>query len=79
MMDIANAAFAGIPKQRRQHNGLCPQCGKPVTVGVIHRVETLADRPEGENPAPLSIISKPDPAAGRCWLKYMAWALIPSG
>ena len=30
------------------HDGICPVCGKPVTVGVMHRVETLADRPVGE-------------------------------
>ena len=29
------------------HGGICPVCGKPVTVGVYHRVEELADRPEG--------------------------------
>ncbi|MCO6451425.1 MAG: UvrD-helicase domain-containing protein [Caldilineales bacterium] len=29
------------------HDGLCSVCGKPVTVGVYHRVEELADRPEG--------------------------------
>lgn len=41
------------PSQTRESNGLCPQCGKPVTVGVLHRVEALATRPEGEL-APLS-------------------------
>ncbi|HEY63354.1 MAG TPA: UvrD-helicase domain-containing protein [Caldilineae bacterium] len=35
------------PKTTLAHGGLCPVCGKPVTVGVMHRVETLADRPEG--------------------------------
>ncbi len=39
------------PKITLEHNGLCPVCGKPVTVGVSHRVETLADREEGEKPA----------------------------
>lgn len=34
----------------RAHNGLCPVCGKPVTVGVMHRVEALADRPAGVRP-----------------------------
>lgn len=35
------------PKTTLAHKGLCPVCGKPVTVGVMHRVEELADRPEG--------------------------------
>ena len=33
-----------------KNNGLCPVCGKEVTVGVMARVEQLADRPEGEKP-----------------------------
>ncbi|HWQ75235.1 MAG TPA: UvrD-helicase domain-containing protein [Syntrophomonas sp.] len=27
--------------------GVCPVCGGKITVGVLHRVEALADRPEG--------------------------------
>ncbi len=27
--------------------GICPVCGDKITVGVLHRVEALADRPEG--------------------------------
>ena len=38
------------PKTTLQHHGICPQCGKGVTIGVMHRVETLADRPEGVKP-----------------------------
>ena len=26
---------------------ICPVCGKPLTIDVLHRVEELADRPEG--------------------------------
>ncbi|HSN73897.1 MAG TPA: endonuclease Q family protein, partial [Anaerolineae bacterium] len=33
------------PPETLAHNGLCSVCGKPVTVGVMHRVEQLADRP----------------------------------
>ena len=32
------------------HAGRCPACGKPVTVGVYHRMEELADRPPGARP-----------------------------
>ncbi|MBX2997800.1 MAG: UvrD-helicase domain-containing protein [Caldilineaceae bacterium] len=38
------------PQTTRSHSGRCTVCGKPVTVGVMHRVEALADRPEGERP-----------------------------
>ncbi|WP_456430988.1 endonuclease Q family protein [Thermosulfuriphilus sp.] len=45
------------PKETRAHKGLCPVCGQPLTIGVMHRVEELADRPEGFRPqgAPASI------------------------
>lgn len=36
---------------RAQSGHRCPACGKPLTVGVLHRVEALADRPEGFRPA----------------------------
>src|SRR3954469_11476482 len=35
------------PERTRQHGGRCPECGKPLTVGVLNRVEELADRPAG--------------------------------
>src|SRR5919112_3351010 len=35
------------PEQTRRAGGRCPECGKPLTVGVLSRVEDLADRPEG--------------------------------
>ncbi len=38
------------PRETAQQQGNCPVCGKPVTVGVMARVEALADRPEGEKP-----------------------------
>ncbi len=38
------------PEETRRRGGLCPSCGKAVTIGVLHRVETLADRPEGARP-----------------------------
>jgi DNA helicase-2/ATP-dependent DNA helicase PcrA len=39
------------PEQTRDHAGLCPKCDKPLTVGVLHRVAGLADRPAGYRPA----------------------------
>ncbi len=38
------------PKETKENRGLCPVCGKEVTVGVLSRVEELADRPLGEKP-----------------------------
>ena len=38
---------AWSPAETRRHQGLCPVCGAKVTVGVMHRVEALADRENG--------------------------------
>jgi DNA helicase II / ATP-dependent DNA helicase PcrA len=38
------------PAETRAHQGLCPECRKPLTVGVRHRVSELADRPAGQRP-----------------------------
>jgi DNA helicase II / ATP-dependent DNA helicase PcrA len=35
------------PAQTRAAGGKCPVCGKRPTIGVQHRVDLLADRPEG--------------------------------
>jgi uncharacterized protein (TIGR00375 family) len=32
------------PAETRTTGGLCPRCGKPLTIGVLHRVMELADR-----------------------------------
>jgi uncharacterized protein (TIGR00375 family) len=32
------------PEETRRQRGICPVCGQPVTVGVLHRVRELADR-----------------------------------
>jgi DNA helicase-2/ATP-dependent DNA helicase PcrA len=39
------------PKETIAHGGLCPVCGRKVTVGVMARVEELADREEGDKGA----------------------------
>ena len=38
------------PEQTKAHFGNCPVCGKPLTLGVLHRVEELATREEGVRP-----------------------------
>jgi DNA helicase II / ATP-dependent DNA helicase PcrA len=39
------------PAETRKMNGLCPVCGKPLTIGVLHRVMELADRTKPLFPA----------------------------
>ncbi len=38
------------PSEAEKFGNICPVCGKPLTLGVLHRVEELADRPEGFRP-----------------------------
>jgi uncharacterized protein (TIGR00375 family) len=38
------------PKETKLNSGKCPKCGAPLTIGVLHRVEDLADRAEGYIP-----------------------------
>ncbi len=42
------------PKESLIHKDICPKCGKRLTIGVMHRVEELADREEGARP-PLKV------------------------
>jgi uncharacterized protein (TIGR00375 family) len=44
------------PQETNAHGGRCPVCGEPVTIGVLHRVDTLADRSEAQ--------AAPPPTAG---------------
>lgn len=44
------------PTETIARGGLCPACGKPVTIGVAHRIEMLADRSPAE--------AVPPPTAG---------------
>mgnify|MGYP003693775533 CR=1 FL=1 len=44
------------PKETLAHGGRCPVCGQPLTIGVEHRVEVLADRSEAQ--------AAPPPTAG---------------
>ncbi len=38
------------PEQSKKYNNICPNCGKPLTIGVMNRVEQIADKPQGYKP-----------------------------
>lgn len=38
------------PKESLKNNNICPKCKRNLTIGVLHRVEELADREEGFKP-----------------------------
>jgi uncharacterized protein (TIGR00375 family) len=40
---LCNVVFS--PNESKKHNNLCPVCRRPLTIGVLSRVEKLADRP----------------------------------
>lgn len=44
-----NVVFS--PAETKKVKGLCPVCGRPLTIGVLNRVDELADRSGGQMPA----------------------------
>ncbi len=42
--------ISSSPQESKKYNNICPVCGKPLTIGVLNRVEKLADRPKGFKP-----------------------------
>ena len=40
----ANCGFSCSPEERKKLNGICPKCGKMLTIGVESRVEELASK-----------------------------------
>jgi len=35
------------PQESKKYNNICPTCGRPLTIGVMNRVDSLADRKQG--------------------------------
>ena len=46
-----NCGVSLPPAQSKKYHNLCPVCGKKLTIGVMHRVESLADRKDGFVPS----------------------------
>jgi uncharacterized protein (TIGR00375 family) len=42
-----NCGILFSPSESRNNDNICPVCKKRLTIGVMHRVETLSDRPKG--------------------------------
>ena len=42
-----NCKLRSSPIETKKNKNICPVCKKPLTVGVMNRVDELADRPEG--------------------------------
>ena len=42
-----NCGISMSPEEAKRFNNICPKCKRKLVVGVLHRVEDLADRPEG--------------------------------
>lgn len=75
--------FSCSPEEAERRRNICPVCNKPLTIGVLHRVNDLADRsqefkPEGSRPfktlLPLheliSKVLKTSISAKKTWQEY---------
>jgi len=43
-----DCAVSFAPAETRKHQGICPKCKKPLTIGVLNRVDNLSDRASSE-------------------------------
>ncbi len=42
-----NCGVVASPQETKKYGGICPVCGRPLTIGVLNRIEELADRGNG--------------------------------
>ncbi len=53
-----NCNFCCEPAESNKLKNICPQCGSAMTIGVLNRIEQLADRPVGtKSPSAKSFVS----------------------
>ena len=45
-----NCDISLSPQESKKYNNICPRCGRPLTIGVLNRVNELADRAEDFKP-----------------------------
>lgn len=45
-----NCSISMSPEEAKKYGNICPRCRRPLTIGVLHRAEELADRPAGYKP-----------------------------
>ncbi len=45
-----NCQVCVSPQESKKYNNTCPNCGRPLTLGVLHRVDELADREKNFKP-----------------------------
>ncbi len=45
-----NCNICLTPQESKKYNNICPNCGRPLTIGVLNRANELSDRKEGFKP-----------------------------
>lgn len=53
-----NCNIVYSPKESIKHNNICPVCKRKLTIGVLHRVDEIANREEGFIPKDAPIVYK---------------------
>lgn len=52
----SNCGFSCSPEETKKLNGICPKCGKKLTIGVENRVEVLGGKSASENKIELKLL-----------------------